>query len=133
VLHVAVIALPHTVMQKKSLTCCPYFKMMVTNATDQMFQNIFVRMVYNRSSLRIKFLVHYANARVKRAKMGHSLCSSWLLCCSVYFLCCSLYFCVLCIVCFVRFLVLFVCICVLNNCHWVATQLQLNIYHNILQ
>ena len=58
-LHVAVIALPHTVMQKKSLTCYPNFKMMVTNAEDQMFQNIFVRMVYNRLSLRIKFLVHY--------------------------------------------------------------------------
>jgi len=27
---------------------------------------------------------------------------------------------------------LFVCICVLNNCHRVATQLQLNIYHIIL-
>jgi len=38
---------------------------------------------------------------------------------------------VLCIVCFVTLLVLFVYICVLNNCHWVATQLQLNIsYHN---
>jgi len=37
---------------------------------------------------------------------------------------------VLCIVCFVTFPVLFVCICVLNNCHRVATQLQLNIsYH----
>jgi hypothetical protein len=44
-----------------------------------------------------------------------------------------MYFCVaLCIVCFVTFLVLFVCICVLNNCHRVATQLQLNIsYHTI--
>jgi hypothetical protein len=39
-----------------------------------------------------------------------------------------MYFCVLCIVCFVTFPVLFVCICVLNNCHRVATQLQLNIY-----
>ena len=29
------------------------------------------------------------------------------------------------------FPVLFVCTCVLNNCHWVATQLQLNIYHII--
>jgi hypothetical protein len=43
-------------------------------------------------------------------------------------------FCVLCIfcvvlfiVCFVTFPVLFVCICILNNCHRVATQLQLNI------
>jgi hypothetical protein len=34
---------------------------------------------------------------------------------------------VLCDVCFVPFPVLFVCICVLNNCHRVATQLQLNI------
>jgi len=42
-----------------------------------------------------------------------------------------MYFCVLCIVCFVTFPVLFVCICVLNNCHRVATQLQLNIYHII--
>jgi hypothetical protein len=43
-----------------------------------------------------------------------------------------MYFCVLCIVCFVSFSVLFVCICVLNNCHRVATQLQLtNIYHII--
>jgi hypothetical protein len=39
-------------------------------------------------------------------------------------------FCVLCDVCFVTYPVLFVCICVLNNCHRVATQLQLNIsYH----
>jgi hypothetical protein len=45
-----------------------------------------------------------------------------------------MYFCVLCIVCFVTFPVLFVCICVLNNCHRVATHLQLNIsYHNIIQ
>jgi hypothetical protein len=36
-------------------------------------------------------------------------------------------FCVLYIVCFVTFPVLFVCICVQNNCHRVATQLQLNI------
>jgi hypothetical protein len=49
-------------------------------------------------------------------------------CCSMYFLCCSMYFCVLRIVCFVTFPVLFVCICVPNNCHQVATQLQLNIY-----
>ena len=48
----------------------------------------------------------------------------------MYFLCCSMYFCVLCVVCFVTFPVLFVCICVLNDCHLVATQLQLNIsYH----
>ena len=46
----------------------------------------------------------------------------------MYFLCCSMYFCVvLCIVCFVSFSILFVCICVLNYCHRVATQLQLNI------
>jgi len=51
---VAIIVLPHTVMQKKSLTCCPNF-----DAEDHMFQNIFVRMVCNRLSLRIKFLVHY--------------------------------------------------------------------------
>jgi len=44
-----------------------------------------------------------------------------------------MYFCVvLCIVCFVTFPVLFVCICVLNNCHRVATQLQLtNISYHI--
>jgi hypothetical protein len=46
------------------------------------------------------------------------------------FLCCSMYlFCIVpCDVCFVTFPVLFVCIYVLNNCHRVATQLQLNIY-----
>ena len=53
------------------------------------------------------------------------------LCCSMYFLYCSMYFCVLCIVCFVTFPAIFVCICVLNNCHRMATQLQLNIYHII--
>ena len=37
----------------------------------------------------------------------------------------------LCIVCFVSFSVLFVCICVLYHCHWVATQLQLNISYHI--
>jgi len=48
------------------------------------------------------------------------------------FLCCSMYFCVvLCIVCFVMFSVLFACICVLNNCHRVATQLQLNMSYHI--
>ena len=42
------------------------------------------------------------------------------------------FFCVVpCIVCFVTFSVLFVCIRVLNYCHRVATQLQLNIYHII--
>jgi len=49
-----------------------------------------------------------------------------------YLLCCFMYFCVvLCIVCFVSFPVLFICICVLNYCHWVATQLQLNISYHI--
>jgi len=75
-----------------------------------------------------------ANARVKPAKAGHGPHSSEFLCCSMYFLCfsryflcCSMYFCVvICIVCFESFCVLFVCICVLNYCHWVATQLQLN-------
>jgi hypothetical protein len=38
---------------------------------------------------------------------------------------------VLCDVCFVTFIVLFVCICVMNNCHRVATQLQLNISYHI--
>ena len=43
-----------------------------------------------------------------------------------------MYFCVvLCIVCFVTYSVWFVCICVLNYCHWVATQLQLNISYHI--
>jgi len=46
----------------------------------------------------------------------------------MHFLCCSMYFCVVpCSVYFVSFSVLFVCICVLNYCHRVATQLQLNI------
>jgi hypothetical protein len=72
------------------------------------------------------FLSCKANGRVKRAKTRHGQHSFWLMCCSMYFLCCSMYFCfVLCIVCFVTFPVLFVCICVLNNCHRVATQLQL--------
>jgi len=44
-----------------------------------------------------------------------------------------MYFCVvLYIVCFVTFLILFVCICVLNNCHQVTTQLQLNISYHII-
>jgi hypothetical protein len=45
-----------------------------------------------------------------------------------------MYFCVvICIVCFVTYSVSFLCICVLNYCHRVATQLQLNIsYHIIL-
>jgi len=78
------------------------------------------------------FLSCKANARVKPAKTGQGLHSSWLLCCSVYFLCCSMYFCVvLCIVCFVTFPVLFLCTCVLNNCHRVTTQLQLNILYHI--
>jgi hypothetical protein len=52
-----------------------------------------------------------------------ALCIFWVVLC---------FFCaVLCDVCFVTFPVLFVCICVLNNCHRVATQLQLHIsYHN---
>jgi hypothetical protein len=42
------------------------------------------------------------------------------------------FFCVvLCDVCFLTFPVLFVYICVLNNCHRVATQLQLNISYHI--
>jgi hypothetical protein len=43
-----------------------------------------------------------------------------------------MYFCVLCIVCFVSFSVLFVCIRVLNYCHRMATQLQLNISYHII-
>jgi len=44
-----------------------------------------------------------------------------------------MYFCVvLRIVCFVTFPVLFVCTCVLNNCHRVATRLQLNISYHII-
>ena len=78
------------------------------------------------------FLSCKANAGVKPAKTGHGP-HSFQLCCSVYFLCCSMYFCVvLCIVCFVTFPVLFVCTCVLNNCHRVATQLQLNISYCIV-
>jgi hypothetical protein len=51
----------------------------------------------------------------------------------MYFLCCSIYFCVVvCIVCFVSFFALFVCICVLNYCHRVATQLQLNVSYRDL-
>ena len=78
------------------------------------------------------FFLSY-KARVKPTKMGHSPHSSKFLCCSMYFLCCSMDFCVvLCIVCFVSFSVLFVCICVPYYCHWVATQLQLNIsYHMV--
>jgi hypothetical protein len=49
--------------------------------------------------------------------------------CFVLFIFCV----VLCIVCFVAFPVFFVCICVPNNCHRVATQLQLNIsYHMVI-
>ena len=55
----------------------------------------------------------------------------YFLCCFYVFLCCFYVFFVLllCIDSFVTFSVLFVCICVLNYCHRVATQLQLNIYH----
>ena len=43
-----------------------------------------------------------------------------------------MHFCVvLCIVCFVSFPVLFLCIRELTYCHWVATQLQLNISYHI--
>jgi hypothetical protein len=38
-------------------------------------------------------------------------------------------FCVFCLT--VLFCVLFLCKCVLYYCHWVSTQLQLNIYHII--
>ena len=41
------------------------------------------------------------------------------------------FFVVLCIVCFVTFSVLFLCKCVLNYCHRVATQLQLNISYHV--
>jgi hypothetical protein len=49
----------------------------------------------------------------------------------IYIFVLYVFFCVvLCDVYFVTFPVVFVCICVLNNCHRVATQLQLNIsYH----
>jgi hypothetical protein len=57
------------------------------------------------------------------AKTGHGPDSSY------FFVLFYVFFCVvLCDVCFVTFPVLFVCIYVLNNCHRVATQLQLNIY-----
>jgi hypothetical protein len=50
------------------------------------------------------------------------------------FICSMHFYVVLCIICFVSFSVLFMCICVLNYCHRVATQLELNIsyqiYHN---
>jgi hypothetical protein len=65
------------------------------------------------------------------AQTWHGPHSSHFYCCSMYFLCCFMYFCViLCIVCFVIFPVLSLCICVLNNCHRVATQLQLNIIYD---
>jgi hypothetical protein len=79
------------------------------------------------------FLSCKANARVKPAKTGHGPHSSS--CCVVL--------CIFCVVlCIYVFYVLFVfwrslyclCICVLNNCHRVATQLQLNIsYHYALR
>jgi hypothetical protein len=69
------------------------------------------------------FLRCKANARVMSLKMGHGLHSSYFLLFYIFFFCV-----VLCDVCFATFPVLFVCICVLNNCHRVATQLQLNKY-----
>ena len=71
------------------------------------------------------FISCKANARVKPAEMGHGPHSSQLLCYSMYFLC-PMY----CLFCDVP--LLFVCICVLNNCHRVATQLQLNISYLII-
>jgi len=66
----------------------------------------------------VLFLSCKANTRVKPAKTGHGRTLP--------------NFCVvLCIFCFVSFSVLFVCVCVLYDCHRVATQLQLNIYHII--
>jgi len=76
-----------------------------------------------------KFVAFVAVPRQYGARPVLSLCSCVALC---IFLCCSMYFCVLCIVCFVTFPVLFVCRCVLNNCHRVATQLQLNISYHII-
>jgi hypothetical protein len=96
------------------------------------------------------FLSCKANARVKPTKTGHgptfpNFCVVLCIFCVVLyifvsfyvffvlfyiFLCCSMYFyVVLCIVCFVSLSVLFVYIYVLYYCHWVATQLQLSIYH----
>jgi hypothetical protein len=77
------------------------------------------------------FLSCKANARVNPAKTGHGLHSSKIFVCSMYFCVVLRIFCVvLCIVCFESFSLLFVCICVLNYCHRVTTQLQLNIsYH----
>jgi hypothetical protein len=72
------------------------------------------------------FLSCKTNPRVKPARWGKARTLPMLSCCSMYF--CV----VLCIVCFVTFPVLFVCICVLNNCHRVATQLQLNISYHII-
>jgi len=75
------------------------------------------------------FLSCKANARVKPAKTGHGPHSS-------YLLSCSLYFCVVLRI-FVLFYELFVlwrslyCTWVLNNCHRVAIQLQLNISYHI--
>ena len=78
------------------------------------------------------FLSYKANSRVKPANTGHSPHSFSFLCCSMFFFVTFYYFCVvLCIVCFVSFSELFVCICVLNYCHRVATQLQLNIAYHI--
>ena len=99
---------------------------------DYVFYTICLCMTTLTEGFPCFFLRCKANARVKPAKTGHGPHSSQLLCCSMYFLCCSMHFCVvLHIVCFVTFPVLFVCTCVLNNCHRVATQLQLNISYHI--
>ena len=71
------------------------------------------------------FLSCKANARVKPAKMGHGP-HSFNFCVVLCTFCV-----VLCIVCFVTYSALYVCKCVLNYCHRVATQLQLNISYII--
>jgi len=74
-----------------------------------------------------------ANARVKPAKDGARSALFLVVVLFYEFLCYFMYFCVvLCTVCFMTFSVLFVCICVLNYCHRVATQLQLNISYRII-
>jgi len=73
------------------------------------------------------FLSCKANSRAKPAKTGHGPHSSYFLCFFLYIFCV-----VLPILCSVSFSVLFVCICVLNSCHRVATQLQLNLSYHII-